>query len=136
MLAYLSIGQIRYVIIGIIVGDSNGEYASMITFSCILSLALCLLSLGGLPPLATGLYFLVSIELLTSVVCIYYYLKVIKLLMTGRNQEITHHVRNYRRSPLRSNNSIKLSMIVCVIQSTIPGISMNPIIAIARDTLF
>nr|YP_009264169.1 NADH dehydrogenase subunit 2 [Exellodendron barbatum]ANJ18322.1 NADH dehydrogenase subunit 2 [Exellodendron barbatum] len=188
MLAYSSIGQIGYVIIGIIVGDSNGGYASMITymlfyismnlgtFACIvlfglrtgtdnirdyaglytkdpflaLSLALCLLSLGGLPPLAgffgklhlfwcgwqAGLYFLVSIGLLTSVVSIYYYLKIIKLLMTGRNQEITPHVRNYRRSPLRSNNSIELSMIVCVIASTIPGISMNPIIEIAQETLF
>ncbi|GKV03853.1 hypothetical protein SLEP1_g16095 [Rubroshorea leprosula] len=90
MLAYSSISQIRYVIIGIIVGDSNGGYVSIITymllyismnlgtFACIvlfglrtgtnnirdyarlytkgpflaLSLALCLLSLGGLPPLA------------------------------------------------------------------------------------
>nr|UTQ76005.1 NdhB [Trichosanthes homophylla]UTQ76020.1 NdhB [Trichosanthes homophylla] len=153
MLAYSSIGQIGYVIIGIIVGDSNGGYASMITYMLFyiamnlgtfarivsfglrtgtdnirdyaglytkdpflaLSLALCLLSLGGLPPLAgffgklhlfwcgwqAGLYFLVSIGLLTSVVSIYYYLKIIKLLMTGRNQEITPHVRNYRRSPLR-----------------------------------
>nr|YP_010287088.1 NADH-plastoquinone oxidoreductase subunit 2 [Hydrocharis chevalieri]YP_010287106.1 NADH-plastoquinone oxidoreductase subunit 2 [Hydrocharis chevalieri]UKT61102.1 NADH-plastoquinone oxidoreductase subunit 2 [Hydrocharis chevalieri]UKT61103.1 NADH-plastoquinone oxidoreductase subunit 2 [Hydrocharis chevalieri] len=188
MLAYSSIGQIGYVIIGIIVGDSNDGYASMITymlfyismnlgtFACIvlfglrtgtdnirdyaglytkdpflaLSLALCLLSLGGLPPLAgffgkiylfwcgwqAGLYFLVSIGLLTSVLSIYYYLKIIKLLMTGRNQEITPHVRNYRRSTLRSNNSIELSMTVCVIASTIPGISMNPILAIAQDTLF
>ncbi|KAK9662778.1 hypothetical protein RND81_O342400 [Saponaria officinalis] len=168
MLAYSSIGQLGYVIIGIIVGDSNDGYASMITymlfyismnlgtFACIvlfglrtgtdnirdyaglytkdpflaISLALCLLSLGGLPPLAgffgklylfwcgwqAGLYSL--------------------LLMTGRNQEITPHVQNYRRSPLRSKNSIELSMIVCVIASTIPGISMNPIIAIAQDTLF
>nr|YP_003933887.1 NADH-plastoquinone oxidoreductase subunit 2 [Erodium texanum]ADJ66285.1 NADH-plastoquinone oxidoreductase subunit 2 [Erodium texanum] len=188
MLAYSSIGQIGYVIIGIIVGDSNGGYASMITymlfyiamtlgtFACIvlfglrtgtdtirdyaglytkdpflaLSLALCLLSLGGIPPLAgffgklhlfwcgwqAGLSFLVSIGLLTSVLSIYYYIKIIKLLMTGRNQEITPHVRNYRRSPLRSTNSIEFSMIVCVIASTIPGISMNPIIAIAQDTLF
>nr|YP_009138877.1 NADH-plastoquinone oxidoreductase subunit 2 [Lathyrus pubescens]AIK21245.1 NADH-plastoquinone oxidoreductase subunit 2 [Lathyrus pubescens] len=188
MLAYSSIGQIGYVIIGIIVGDSNGGYASMITymlfyismnlgtFACIvlfglrtgtdnirdyaglytkdpflaLSLALCLLSLGGLPPLAgffgklslfwcgwqAGRYFLVSIGLLTSVVSIYYYLKIIKLLMTGRNQEITPHVRNYRRSPVRSNNSIELSMIICVIASTLLGISMNPIIEIAQDTLF
>nr|YP_009829196.1 NADH dehydrogenase subunit 2 [Stephania kwangsiensis]YP_009829211.1 NADH dehydrogenase subunit 2 [Stephania kwangsiensis]YP_010047515.1 NADH-plastoquinone oxidoreductase subunit 2 [Stephania dielsiana]YP_010047531.1 NADH-plastoquinone oxidoreductase subunit 2 [Stephania dielsiana]YP_010223216.1 NADH-plastoquinone oxidoreductase subunit 2 [Stephania epigaea]YP_010223231.1 NADH-plastoquinone oxidoreductase subunit 2 [Stephania epigaea]YP_010508240.1 NADH-plastoquinone oxidoreductase subunit len=188
MLAYSSIGQIGYVIIGIIVGDSNDGYASMITymlfyismnlgtFACIvsfglrtgtdnirdyaglytkdpflaLSLALCLLSLGGIPPLAgffgklhlfwcgwqAGQYFLVSIGLLTSVVSIYYYLKIIKLLMTGRNQEITPHVRNYRGSPLRSNNSIEWSMIVCVIASTIPGISMNPIIAIAQDILF
>nr|UYG49735.1 NADH-plastoquinone oxidoreductase subunit 2 [Malania oleifera]UYG49751.1 NADH-plastoquinone oxidoreductase subunit 2 [Malania oleifera] len=190
MLAYSSIGQqIGYVIIGIIVGDSNDGYANMITymmfyismnlgtFACIvsfglrtgtdnirdyaglyakdpflaLSLVLCLLSLGGLPPLAgfffgklhlfwcgwqAGLYFLVSIGLLTSVVSIYYYLKRIKLLMTGRNQEITPHMRNYRRSPLRSNNSIELSMIVCVRASTIPGISMNPIIAIAQIPFF
>nr|QRG31892.1 NADH-plastoquinone oxidoreductase subunit 2 [Chlorophytum comosum]QRG31893.1 NADH-plastoquinone oxidoreductase subunit 2 [Chlorophytum comosum] len=188
MLAYSSIGQIGYVIIGIIVGDSNDGYASMITYMLFyismnlgtfarivsfglrtgtdnirdyaglytkdpflaLSLALCLLSLGGLPPLAgffgklhlfwcgwqAGLYFLVSIGLLTSVISIYYYLKIIKLLMTGRNQEITPHVRNYRRSPLRSNNSIEWSMTVCVIASTIPGISMNPILAIAQDTLF
>ncbi|XP_070054964.1 NAD(P)H-quinone oxidoreductase subunit 2 A, chloroplastic-like [Nicotiana tomentosiformis] len=119
MLAYSSIGQIGYVIIGIIVGDSNDGYASMITymlfyismnlgtFACIvlfglrtgtdnirdyaglytkdpflaLSLALCLLSLGGLPPLAgffgklylfwcgwqAGLYFLVLIGLLTDI---------------------------------------------------------------------
>uniref|UniRef100_UPI00315C6CF6 NADH-plastoquinone oxidoreductase subunit 2 n=1 Tax=Plantago rapensis TaxID=513151 RepID=UPI00315C6CF6 len=188
MLAYSSIGQIGYVIIGLIVGDSNDGYASMITymlfyismnlgtFACIvlfglrtgtdnirdyaglyrkdpflaLSLALSLLSLAGLPPLAgffgklylfwcgwqAGLFSLVFIGLLTSVVSIYYYLKIIQLVMTGRNQEITPHVRNYRRSPLRSNNSIELSMIVCVIASTIPGISMNPIIAIAQDTLF
>nr|UVW79865.1 NADH-plastoquinone oxidoreductase subunit 2 [Gymnocarpos przewalskii]UVW79866.1 NADH-plastoquinone oxidoreductase subunit 2 [Gymnocarpos przewalskii] len=188
MLAYSSIGQIGYVIIGIIVGDANDGYASMITymlfyismnlgtFACIvlfglrtgtdnirdyaglytkdpflaLSLVLCLLSLGGIPPLAgffgklylfwcgwqAGLYLLVLIGLLTSVLSIYYYLKIIKLLMTGRNQEITPHVRNYRRSPLRSKNSIELSMIVCVIASTIPGISMNPVIAIAQDTLF
>ena len=32
MLAYSSIGQIGYVIIGIIVGDSNNGYASMITY--------------------------------------------------------------------------------------------------------
>nr|YP_010704564.1 NADH dehydrogenase subunit 2 [Danhatchia australis]UKU09062.1 NADH dehydrogenase subunit 2 [Danhatchia australis] len=183
MLAYSSIGQIGYVIIEIIVVDSNDGYASMITymlfyismnlgtFACIvsfglrtgtdnirdyaglytkdpflaLSSALCLLSLGGLPPLAgffgklylfwcgwqAGLSFLVSIGLLTSVVSIYYYLKRIKLLMTGRNQERTPHVRNYRRSPLRSNNPIEFSMTVCVIASTIPGISMNPILAIA-----
>nr|WFG51642.1 NADH dehydrogenase subunit 2 [Astragalus sp. Ge130187] len=190
MLAYSSIGQIGYVVIGIIVGESNGGYESMITymlfyiamnlgtFACIvlfglrtgtdnirdyaglytkdpflaLSLALCLLSLAGLPPLAgffgklllfwcgwqAGLYFLVLIGLLTSVVSIYYYLKIIKLLMTGRNQEIHTYVRNYNGSPisLRSNNSVELIMIICVIASTIPGISMNPIIEIARDTFF
>ncbi|KAG5222265.1 NAD(P)H-quinone oxidoreductase [Salix suchowensis] len=158
MLAYSSIGQIGYVIIGIIVGDSNGGYASMITymlfyismnlgtFACIvlfglrtgtdnirdyaglytkdpfLALSLALSGFFGKLHLfwcgwQAGLYFLVSIGLLTSVLSIYYYLKIIKI-------------------PLRSNNSIELSMIVCVIASTIPGISMSPIIEIAQDTLF
>ncbi|KAL1120435.1 hypothetical protein V6Z11_D01G165200 [Gossypium hirsutum] len=158
MLAYSSIGQIRYVIIGIIVGDSNSGYASMITymlfyismnlgtFACIvlfglrtetdniqdyaglytkypslaLSLALCFF--GKLHLFwygwQAGICFLVSIGLLTSVVSIYYYQKIIK------------------RSFLRSNNFIELSMIVCVIASAIPGISMNVIIAIAQDNLF
>ncbi|KAK7821480.1 nad(p)h-quinone oxidoreductase subunit 2 b [Quercus suber] len=37
MLAYSSIGQIGYVIIGIIVGDSNGGYASMKLICCSIS---------------------------------------------------------------------------------------------------
>ncbi|MFS8027104.1 NAD(P)H-quinone oxidoreductase subunit 2 B [Helianthus anomalus] len=160
MLAYSSIGQIGYVIIGIIVGDSNDGYASMITYmlfyiSMNLGTFACIVLFGLRTGIENtrdyvffgklylfwcgwqaGLYLLVLIGLLTSVFSIYYYLKIIKLLMTGRNQEITPHVRNYRRSSLRSNNSIELSMIVCVIASTIPGISMNPIIAIAQDTFF
>ncbi|KAL5642286.1 hypothetical protein ACJX0J_002985 [Zea mays] len=76
MLAYSSIGQIGYVIIGII------------------ELLLALPSSTSSRP-------------------------IFLLLMTGRNQEITPYV-----------------MTVCVIASTIPGISMNPILAIAQDTLF
>ncbi|KAF3792573.1 NAD(P)H-quinone oxidoreductase subunit 2 B [Nymphaea thermarum] len=75
-----------------------------------LSLTLCLLSLGC--GWQADLYLLVSIRLITNIVSTYYYLKIIKLLMTERNKEITPHVRNYRRSPLRSNNSIELSMIL------------------------
>ncbi|KAK6921724.1 hypothetical protein RJ641_012231 [Dillenia turbinata] len=53
--------------------------------------------------------------------------------LTKRNQEITPHMRNYKRTLLRSNNSIEFSMIVCVIALTIPGISMKPIIIIAQE---
>ncbi|RYR47793.1 hypothetical protein Ahy_A07g033759 [Arachis hypogaea] len=173
MLAYSSIGQIGYVIIGIIVGDSNGGYASMITymlfyismnlgtFACIvlfglrtgtdnirdyarlytkdpflaLSLALCLLSLGGLPPPAVwmaGRPIFLGFNRTPYERCFY-------LLLSKNNQVInewTKPINNSSRSLLRSNNSIELSMIVCVIASTIPGISMNPIIEIAQDTLF
>lgn len=187
MLAYSSISQIGYLIIGIITGEFNG-YASMIvyllfyifmnlgTFACIilfslrtgtdnirdyaglyakdpfsaLSLSLCLLSLGGIPPLAgffgklylfwcgwqAGSYLLVSIGLFMSAISTYYYLKIIKLLMTERKKEITPYVQNYRLSSSISKNYIEFSMIISVIASTLLGIIMNPIVAIAQDTLF
>ncbi|KAL2921506.1 NAD(P)H-quinone oxidoreductase subunit 2 B chloroplastic [Bienertia sinuspersici] len=135
LLAYSSIGQIRYVIIGIVVGYSNDGYASMITymlfyismnlgtFACIVLFGLrtgtitfkimqdytrkiffgFLFSSMPLVPRRSsstsrffrktllfwcgwkaGLYFLVLIGLLTSVLSINYYLKIIKLLMTRR----------------------------------------------------
>ena len=90
------------VLFGLRTGSNIRDYAELLYTKDLflaLSLALRLLSLGGLPPLAGflgklcgwqgGLYFLVSIQLLTSVLSIYCYLNIIKLLMTGRNQEIT-----------------------------------------------
>nr|YP_009525843.1 NADH dehydrogenase subunit 2 [Juniperus sabina]AXT16439.1 NADH dehydrogenase subunit 2 [Juniperus sabina]UNB14392.1 NADH dehydrogenase subunit B [Juniperus sabina]WGC90095.1 NADH-plastoquinone oxidoreductase subunit 2 [Juniperus sabina var. davurica] len=188
MLAYSSIGQIGYILIGIIDKDPNNGYASVITymllyifmnlgtFACIilfslrtgtdnirdyaglyakdpfsaLSLSLCLLSLGGIPPLAgffgklylfscgwqAGSYLLVSIGLFMSAISTYYYLKIIKLLMTERKKEITPYVQNYRLSSSISKNYIEFSMIISVIASTLLGIIMNPIVAIAQDTLF
>ncbi|KAL4184804.1 hypothetical protein AMTRI_Chr10g2930 [Amborella trichopoda] len=183
MLAYSSIGQIGYVIIGIIVGDSNDGYARMITYmlfyiSMNLGTFASIVSFGprtgtdyirdyaGLyikDPCFGSLFSLMSpipmryssisrfFQKTPSIMvwmasepiflgfdktpyerCFYLLLskKTIKLFMIRRNKEITPHVQNYRRSPLRLNNSIELSMIVCVIASTIPEILMNPIIVI------
>nr|YP_010389134.1 NADH-plastoquinone oxidoreductase subunit 2 [Cypripedium debile]UPQ44455.1 NADH-plastoquinone oxidoreductase subunit 2 [Cypripedium debile] len=115
MLFYISMNLGTFACIvsfGLRTGTQNiRDYAGLYTKDPFLALssALCLLSsLGSLPPLAgffgklylfwcgwqAGLYFLVSIGLLTSVVSIYYYLKIIKLLMTGRNQEITPHIED------------------------------------------
>ncbi|GFP97635.1 NAD(P)H-quinone oxidoreductase subunit 2 b chloroplastic [Phtheirospermum japonicum] len=75
MLVYSFIGQIGYVIIRIIVGDSNDGYASMITY---------MLFYISMNVWMTGrLYSLVLIELLTSILSIHYYLKIIKSLMIG-----------------------------------------------------
>jgi NAD(P)H-quinone oxidoreductase subunit 2 len=41
-----------------------------------------------------------------------FYFCYFKLLMTRWNQEITRYVQNYRRSPLRSNNSIEFSNLI------------------------
>nr|YP_009117807.1 NADH-plastoquinone oxidoreductase subunit 2 [Angiopteris angustifolia]YP_009117825.1 NADH-plastoquinone oxidoreductase subunit 2 [Angiopteris angustifolia]AJE71349.1 NADH-plastoquinone oxidoreductase subunit 2 [Angiopteris angustifolia]AJE71368.1 NADH-plastoquinone oxidoreductase subunit 2 [Angiopteris angustifolia] len=190
MLAYSSISQIGYIIIGVIAAESNNGYASMITymliyifmnlgtFACItlfglrtgtdnirdyaglstkdplltLSLVLCLLSLGGIPPLSgffgklylfwcgwkAGLYFLVLIALSTSVISMYYYLKIIKLLFTKQNRQLTIYIQNYKVSSyaLIPKSSIEITMIICVVASTLPGILINPIIAIAQNTFF
>ena len=187
MLAYSSISQIGYLMIGIITGDFNG-YASMIvyllfyifmnlgTFACIIllglrtgtdnirdysglilkdplltfSLALCLLSLGGIPPLSgffgklylfwcawkAGLYFLVFIGLFTSIISIYYYLKIVKLLITTEKEKITSYIQTYEVSFLfLSKNSIEISIIICVIVSMLLGIFMNFIINLLQNFL-
>nr|BDW36609.1 NADH dehydrogenase subunit B [Streblotrichum convolutum] len=188
MLAYSSISQIGYLMIGIITGEFDG-YASMIvyllfyifmnlgTFACIIlfglrtgtdnirdysglilkdplltfSFALCLLSLGGIPPLSgffgklylfwcawkAGLYFLVFIGLSTSIISIYYYLKIIKLLITTENKKITSYIQIYKVSSifLLSRNSIEVSIIICVIASMFLGIFMNPIINLLQNYL-
>ncbi|MFM7580170.1 MAG: photosynthetic/respiratory NAD(P)H-quinone oxidoreductase subunit B, partial [Microcystaceae cyanobacterium] len=138
MLAYSSIGQAGFVMIGLTAGTDDG-YASMVfylliylfmnlgAFTCIilfslrtgtdqisdyaglynkdplltLGLSICLLSLGGIPPLAgffgkiylfwagwqAGLYGLVLLGLLTSVVSIYYYIRVVKMMVVKEPQE-------------------------------------------------
>jgi NADH:ubiquinone oxidoreductase subunit 2 (subunit N) len=185
MLAYSSISQIGYLMIGII----TGEYASMIVyllfyifmnlgiFACIIlfglrtgtdnirdysglilkdplltfSFAVCLLSLGGIPPLSgffgklylfwcawkAGLYFLVFVGLSTSIISIYYYLKIIKLLITTENKKITFYIQTYKVSSifLLSRNSIEVSIIICVIASIFLGIFMNPIINLLQSFL-
>lgn len=188
MLAYSSISQIGYLMIGIITGEFNG-YASMIvyllfyifmnlgTFACIIlfglrtgtdnvrdysglilkdplltfSFAVCLLSLGGIPPLSgffgklylfwcawkAGLYFLVFIGLSTSIISIYYYLKIIKLLITTENKKMTFYIQTYKVSShfLLSKNSIEVIIIICVIASLFLGIFMNPIINLLQTFL-
>lgn len=190
MLAYSSISQIGYMMIGILAADPENGYASLITytfihifmnlgtFSCItlfglrtgtdnirdyaglymkdpvltLSLVLCLLSLGGIPPLAgffgklylfwhgwkAGLYPLVLIALITSVISIYYYLKIIKLMFTERNDKSTVHIEDPLVSSSTSNSksSIEIAMIVRVPASTSSGTLIDPIIGITKNTLF
>lgn len=188
MLAYSSISQIGYLLIGIVTDGFNG-YASMIvyllfyifmnlgTFACIIlfglrtgtdnirdysglilkdplltfSFALCLLSLGGIPPLSgffgklylfwcawkSGLYFLVFIGLFTSIISIYYYLKIIKLLISTENKKVTSYIQTYQVSSvfLFSKNSIEISIIICVVASMFLGIFMNPIINLLQNFL-
>ena len=114
-------------------------------------LTICLLSLAGMPPLAgffgklylfwsgwkSGLYILVSVGLLTSVVSLYYYLRVVKAMMTKEAKEMSSYVRDYivPSTPFMSRNSIEMSVTLCVLASTILGFVINPIIGIAQQTV-
>nr|YP_009863008.1 NADH dehydrogenase ND2 subunit [Anthoceros punctatus]YP_009863027.1 NADH dehydrogenase ND2 subunit [Anthoceros punctatus]QKD76463.1 NADH dehydrogenase ND2 subunit [Anthoceros punctatus]QKD76482.1 NADH dehydrogenase ND2 subunit [Anthoceros punctatus] len=112
--------------------------------------ALSLLSLGGIPPLAgffgkpylswcgwkAGLYLSVSVGLFTSVISIYYYLRIVKLIVTKENEETTSYIRKYKTSNyLVSKSPIEFSIIICVIGSTSSGIVINPVIAIVEKTI-
>lgn len=194
MLAYSSISQVGYIIIGLIAGNPDG-YTSMSTymltytfmnlgaFACVIifglrsgtdqirdyaglyfkdpwlafSLTVCLLSLAGIPPFAgffakvylfwsgwnKDLYLLVYTGLLTSVISMYYYLRIIKIMVTRDGKDISAYVQEYNSvSSLQPSSetlvipsSIEFGLTICVIASIALGFFMNPIINIIQETV-
>ncbi len=188
LLAYSSIGQAGFVMIGLIAGTETG-YASMLFylfiylfmnlggFACIilfslrtgtdqiseyaglyqkdplitLGLSLCLLSLGGIPPLAgffgklylfwagwqAGLYTLVLIGLLTSVISIYYYIRVVKMMVVKEPHEMSDAVKNYPRISwdLPGLRPLQVGLVLTVIATTLAGVLSNPLFAIATESV-
>jgi NAD(P)H-quinone oxidoreductase subunit 2 len=114
-------------------------------------LTICLLSLAGMPPLAgffgklylfwsgwqSGLYLMVFTGLLTSVISLYYYLRVVKAMMTKEAKEMSTYVRDYivPSTSLMSRSSIEMGVTLCVLASTILGFVINPIIGVAQQSL-
>lgn len=188
LLAYSSIAQAGFVMIGLIAGTEAG-YASMIFyllvylfmnlggFTCIilfsirtgtdkisdyaglyqkdplltLGLSLCLLSLGGIPPLAgffgkiylfwagwqAGLYTLVLVGLVTSVISIYYYIRVVKMMVVKEPQEMSDAVKNYPAITwaLPGLRPLQVGLIVAVIATSIAGILSNPLFNLADQAV-
>ncbi|MDS3860567.1 NAD(P)H-quinone oxidoreductase subunit N [Thermosynechococcaceae cyanobacterium BACA0444] len=180
MLAYSSIAQAGFVMIGFLIGTEAG-YASMMfylliylfmnlgAFTCIilfslrtgtddineyaglyqkdplltLGLSLCLLSLGGIPPLAgffgklylfwagwqAGAYGLVLLGLLTSVISIYYYIRVVKMMVVKEPQEMSEAVKNYPEINWKAfgMRPLQVGLIVTVIATSLAGILGNPL---------
>lgn len=188
LLAYSSIAQAGFVMIGLIAGTEAG-YSSMVYylliylfmnlggFACVilfslrtgtdqiseyaglyqkdplvtLGLSLCLLSLGGIPPLAgffgklylfwagwqAGLYGLVLLALITSVISIYYYIRVIKMMVVKEPQEMSESVRNYPATNwnLPGMQPLRAGLVVCVIATTVAGILSNPLFNLASASV-
>nr|YP_009502294.1 NADH-plastoquinone oxidoreductase subunit 2 [Alsophila podophylla]AWV63344.1 NADH-plastoquinone oxidoreductase subunit 2 [Alsophila podophylla] len=112
-------------------------------------------SLGGIPPPSgffgklylfwhgwkAGSYPSVPIALVTSVISIYYYLKIIKLMFTGKNERSgtsTIYIQNslVSSSTSISKSSIEIAMIIRALASILSGILIDPIIGITQNTLF
>lgn len=188
MLAYSSIAQAGFVMIGLIAGTEAG-YSSMIFyllvylfmnlcgFTCVilfslrtgtdqiteysglyqkdplltLGLSLSLLSLGGIPPLAgffgkiylfwagwqAGLYGLVLLGLVTSVVSIYYYIRVVKMMVVKEPQEMSDVVKNY--PPINWNlpglRPLQIGLVTTLIATSIAGILSNPLFTLANNSV-
>ncbi len=188
LLAYSSIGQAGFVMIGLLANTEAG-YASMIFyllvylfmnlggFTCVilfslrtgtdqiseyaglyqkdplltLGLSLCLLSLGGIPPLAgffgkiylfwagwqAGLYWLVLLGLITSVASIYYYIRVVKMMVVKEPQEMSDVIKHY--PPIRWNlpgmRPLQVGLIVSVLATSLAGILSNPLFTLANNSV-
>ncbi|WP_017305788.1 NAD(P)H-quinone oxidoreductase subunit N [Spirulina subsalsa] len=188
MLAYSSIAQAGFVMIGLVAGSDAG-YASMVfylfiylfmnlgAFTCVilfslrtgtdqiaeysglyqkdplltLALSICLLSLGGIPPLAgffgkiylfwvgwqAGLYGLVLLGLVTSVVSIYYYIRVVKMMVVKEPHEMSDTVKNY--PPIRWNlpgmRPLQVGLVLSLVATTLAGILSNPLFNLANSSI-
>jgi NAD(P)H-quinone oxidoreductase subunit 2 len=188
LLAYSSIGQAGFVMIGLVVGTQAG-YASMVfyllvylfmnlgAFACVilfslktgtdqiseyaglyqkdplltLGLSICLLSLGGIPPLAgffgklylfwagwqAGAYILVLLGLVTSVISIYYYIRVVKMMVVKEPHEMSESVKNYPAPQwsLQGMRPLQVALIFCVIVTSVAGILSNPLFTLANESV-
>lgn len=188
LLAYSSIAQAGFVMIGLIAGTDAG-YASMLFylfvylfmnlggFICVilftlrtgtdqiseysglyqkdplltLGLSICLLSLGGIPPLAgffgkiylfwagwqAGLYGLVILGLVASVISIYYYIRVVKMMVVKEPQEMSEAVQNYPeiRWNLPGMRPLQVGLVLSVVATTLAGILSNPLFTLANNSV-
>ena len=188
MLAYSSIGQAGFVMIGLVCGTEDGFSAMVLyiaaylfmnlgAFACIilfslrtgsdriadyaglyqkdplitLGLSLCLLSLGGIPPMlgffgkiylffagwADHQYLLVVVGLVTSVVSIYYYISVIKMMVVKEPQEASDVVKSYPEISwnLAGMQPLRAALIGCVVVTAVGGILSSPLFNWASSTV-
>jgi len=188
MLAYSSIAQAGFIMIGLIAGTDAG-YASMVFyllvylfmnlggFICVilftlrtgtdqiseyaglyqkdplltLCLSICLLSLGGIPPLAgffgkiylfwagwqAQQYGLVLLGLVTTVVSIYYYIRVVRMMVVKEPQEMSDAVKKYPevRWNLPGMRPLQVGLVLTLIATSLAGILSNPLFTLANDSI-
>lgn len=188
MLAYSSIGQAGFVMLGMTI-DSEAGYASMLfylilylfmnmgAFACVilfasrtgtdqiseysglyqkdplltLALSVCLLSLGGIPPLAgffgklyifwagwqAQAYGLVLLALVMSVVSLYYYIRVVKMMVVKEPQEMSESIKNYPAITWTQTGMkpLQAAIVITLIFTAIAGIASNPLFSLSNQAV-
>ena len=147
---FMNLGAFAGIILfGIRMGtDQIKDYAGLYKKDPILAICLSvsLLSLGGIPPLAgffgklylfwagwkSGFYLLTLIALITSVISIYYYLRVMKIMFM---KEESVCIKNYPDVSF-SQSPAEWGMGTCVFGTLFLGLFLNPIVDIAQATLY
>ena len=133
--------------------DQITEYAGLYHKDPLLTLCLsiCLLSLGGIPPLAgffgkvyifwagwqAGAYGLVLLALITSVISIYYYIRVVKMMVVKEPQEMSASVKAYPRSNwnLPGMRPLQIGLVLMVLATSLAGIFANPLLTLATESV-
>ncbi|OKH26051.1 NAD(P)H-quinone oxidoreductase subunit 2 [Hydrococcus rivularis NIES-593] len=133
--------------------DRIAEYAGLYQKDPLLTLGLsvCLLSLGGIPPLAgffgkiylfwagwqAGLYGLVLLGLITSVASIYYYIRVVKMMVVKEPQEMSDAVKNYPeiRWNLPGMRPLQVGLVLSLVATSLAGILSNPLFTLATNSV-
>jgi NAD(P)H-quinone oxidoreductase subunit 2 len=140
---FMNLGAFACVILfGLRTGtDQIQDYAGLLHRDPFLAVCftICLLSLGGIPPLAgffgkvylfwagwqAGFYGIVTIGLMTSVISLYYYLAVVKIMLVKPQEEMSVSVQQYpvRAWALEAVQPLEISIVLCVVGSLGLGVA-------------
>jgi NAD(P)H-quinone oxidoreductase subunit 2 len=84
-----------------------------------------------------GLYWLVLLGLVTSVVSIYYYIRVVKMMVVKEPQEMSEVVQNYPdiNWNLPGFRPLQVGLIVTLIATSIAGILSNPLFTLVNNSV-
>ncbi len=167
MLAYSSIAQAGFVMIGLIAGTEAG-YSSMVFylliylfmnlggFCCVILFSLRtgtdqISEYSGLyqkdPLLTLGLsiwagwqageYWLVLLGLVTTVISIYYYIRVVRMMVVKEPQEMSDAVKNYPEIhwDLPGMRPIQVCLILTLVATSLAGILSNPLFTLANNSV-
>ncbi|ERN40217.1 proton-translocating NADH-quinone oxidoreductase, chain N [Rubidibacter lacunae KORDI 51-2] len=133
--------------------DQISDYAGLYQKDPLLTLSLsvCLLSLGGIPPLAgffgkiylfwagwqAGLYGLVLLGLVTSVISIYYYVRVVKMMVVKEPQEMSEAVKNYPSGDENINGMrpLRAGLVLSLVATSLAGILSNPLFTLVTESV-